>query len=39
VTLGRVGNLDLDKARLAAKAILAKADLGVDTQREKKDAR
>lgn len=39
VTLGRVGILDLDKARLAAKAVLAKADLGVDTQREKKDAR
>lgn len=38
-TLGRRETLDLDKARAAAKEVLSKAGLGIDTQQEKKQAK
>ena len=37
VTLGRVATLDPDKARKAAREVLAKADLGQDAQAERRE--
>ena len=37
VTLGRTATLDPDRARRAAREVLAKADLGHDAQAERRD--
>jgi hypothetical protein len=37
VTLGRLATLDPDQARRAARAVLAKADLGQDAQAERRE--
>jgi integrase len=39
VTLGRLATLDPDQARRAARAVLAKADLGQDAQAERRERR